>query len=449
MGWSEEFDQLANDTNLSVCIIGLGYVGLPTAIGFFEAGYNVWGADISQKAVDKIMNGINPTGDKEIDGLIPDSNTPRWNITTSTSKAVSKCDVVIVTVPTPVTKDLKPDLSFIYEAGKSIFKSIKKNENTIVVLESTVYPGVTNQTWLPLIEKFGLKEGIDIEIAYCPERFNPGDPSNGVRKVARVIGARNPKIGHSLVQLYKKLTSGDVRYVGRIEVAEAAKVVENVQRDINIALVNELARIFPEMGVDVEDVLSAAETKWNFHRYTPGVGVGGHCIPVDPYYMMQRAADVGVPAELITAARAVNKTMPIHVANNINDILYKNDVSSGNGRVLLLGWSYKPEVGDPRETPAEDLWRTLHSKDIGVTVYDSHLDKSDFPQGVDIVDSPYDAKDIDMVVLITAHQSCINIDWSRLKNVVNKPLIFDGRRVLDTAALSETGWLVYGVGMPL
>ncbi|MED5271342.1 MAG: NAD(P)-binding domain-containing protein, partial [Candidatus Thermoplasmatota archaeon] len=178
--------------NLSVGIIGLGYVGLPTAIGFLDAGFKVWGVDVSKRVVDTILRGENPTGDPEINNIIPKPNTKNWNITTDTNLAVENCDVLIVTVPTPVTTNLKPDLKYVISAGENIFKVIKPNSGKIVVLESTVYPGVTAQSWLPLIEKYGLTEGVDVNIAYCPERFNPGDEANGVRKVARVIGSLNP-----------------------------------------------------------------------------------------------------------------------------------------------------------------------------------------------------------------------------------------------------------------
>ena len=228
----------------TIGIIGLGYVGLPTAIGFHDAGFNVWGVDVSQRSVDMILRGENPTGDPDVDDIVPKPGTERWNITTSTAEAVPNCDVILVTVPTPITHDLKPDLSYVAAAGRAVFEAIPKGSNTIVVLESTVYPGVTTETWLPIIEELGLVIGEDVEIAYCPERFNPGDPAHGVRQVARVIGCPNPEVGQKLVDLYSKLTSEDVRYVGKLEVAEAAKVIENVQRDINIALVNELARIF-------------------------------------------------------------------------------------------------------------------------------------------------------------------------------------------------------------
>jgi nucleotide sugar dehydrogenase len=450
MGFSSAFASKAEKGDLTVGIIGLGYVGLPTAIGFHDAGFNVWGVDISQRTVDLVLAGKNPTGDPDVDDIIPKPGAERWNITTSTEEAVPHCDVVLVTVPTPVTHDLKPDLTYVRSAGKAVFGAVQKRSRTIVVLESTVYPGVTAQTWMPELDMLQCEIGVDVEIAYCPERFNPGDAAHGVRQVARVIGCANPEVGEALVSLYQRLTSEDVRYVGKLEVAEAAKVIENVQRDINIALVNELARIFPELDVDVEDVLTAAATKWNFHRYTPGVGVGGHCIPVDPYYMIQRAADVGVPAELITAARAVNRTMPIHVAGVLNDLLYKTGVPAGEGHVLLLGWSYKPEVGDPRETPAEPLLEALLARGLTVSAYDPHLESTDFPPEVCVVESLEEhGSKYDMVVLITAHQACVNLDWKALLELMRHPLLYDGRRVLDLEQLKSIGWQTHAVGRPL
>ena len=395
-----------------------------------------------------VRAGENPTGDPDVDDIVPVPGTERWNITTSTAEAVPHCDAILVTVPTPITNDLKPDLSYVEAAGRAVFEAIPKGSNTIVVLESTVYPGVTAQTWLPIVEELGLVIGEDVEIAYCPERFNPGDAAHGVRQVARVIGCSNPEVGKALVALYSKLTSEDVRYVGKLEVAEAAKVIENVQRDINIALVNELARIFPALDVDVEDVLSAAATKWNFHRYTPGVGVGGHCIPVDPYYMIQRAADVGVPAGLITAARAVNRSMPNHVAQVLVNILWKAGLTSEKTKVLLLGWSYKAEVGDPRETPAEPLAAALHEKGIGVGVYDPHLSADGMPDDVEWVPSLEEAEGYDMAVLVTAHRACVELDWAQLLGQMNHPLLYDGRRVLDLSVLNSLGWTTYAVGKP-
>ena len=449
MDWQTLFSSRVKKKEITVGVIGLGYVGLPTAIGFHDAGFTVWGVDILPRTVDMILQGENPTGDPDVDSIIPQPGAERWHITTSATEAIPNCDVVLVTVPTPITNDLKPDLSFVEAAGRDVFKSIKRGSRTIVVLESTVYPGVTTHTWLPIINELELNIGTDVEIAYCPERFNPGDPAHGVRNVARVIGCSNPEVGEGLVTLYRELTDEDVRYVGKLEVAEAAKVIENVQRDINIALVNELATILPALDVDVEDVLSAAATKWNFHRYTPGVGVGGHCIPVDPYYMIQRAADVGVPAGLITAARAVNRSMPSHVAGVLSDLMWNAGVPAGDARVLLLGWSYKAEVGDPRETPAEPLAETLMAKGMKVGTWDPHIDVDEYPENVEVISEIENAQGYDIAVLVTAHKACLELDYSELLTQMRTPLLYDGRRVLDLDSLTQSGWQTYAVGKPV
>ena len=449
MDWQTLFSSRVKKKEITVGVIGLGYVGLPTAIGFHDAGFTVWGVDILPRTVDMILRGENPTGDPDVDSIIPQPGAERWHITTSATEAIPNCDVVLVTVPTPITNDLKPDLSYVEAAGRDVFKSIKRGSRTIVVLESTVYPGVTTHTWLPIINELELNIGTDVEIAYCPERFNPGDPAHGVRNVARVIGCSNPEVGEGLVTLYRELTDEDVRYVGKLEVAEAAKVIENVQRDINIALVNELATILPALDVDVEDVLSAAATKWNFHRYTPGVGVGGHCIPVDPYYMIQRAADVGVPAGLITAARAVNRSMPSHVAGVLSDLMWNAGVPAGDARVLLLGWSYKAEVGDPRETPAEPLAETLIAKGMKVGTWDPHIDFDEYPDNVEVISEIEKAQDYDIAVLVTAHKACLELDYSELLTQMRTPLLYDGRRVLDLDSLTQSGWQTYAIGKPV
>ena len=449
MGWDSSFSSRADSGQLNVGIIGLGYVGLPTAIGFRDAGFNVWGVDLSEHIVDCLLEGKNPLGDPDLDDMIPTPGSERWHITTSTAEATAQCDVLIVTVPTPVSEDLKPDLSYVGSAGRAIFEAVGKGNRKVVILESTVYPGVTASTWIPIISELGLKEGEDVEVAYCPERFNPGDPNHGVRQVARVIGCSNSEVGQSLVHLYKRLTSEDVRYVGKVEVAEATKVIENVQRDINIALVNELAQIFPELDLDVEDVLSAAATKWNFHRYTPGIGVGGHCIPVDPYYMMQRAQEVGIPTELITAARAVNRMMPKHVSGVLRDLLYQSGVPAGEGRVLFLGWSYKAGVGDARETPAEPLAENLIDSGISISTWDPYLSPEDILDTIEVIEDISNATNFDLVVLVTAHKECIEIDWQSLLAKMRTPILYDGRRVLDLNEMQAMGWKTHAIGRPI
>ncbi len=450
MGWDDTFSRRLVGRDLTIGVIGLGYVGLPTALGFLDAGFRVRGVDVNKQVIDALSLGENPGDDPQHDDLIPSKQGENWKISTSTSEMVPDCDVVLVTVPTPVNEERLPDLSYVSLAGEAVFSSIGANSGTIVVLESTVYPGVTREIWSPLVEKLGLVEGQDVHLAYCPERFVPGDEEHGVRQVARVVGAGDQKIGLDLRDLYDTLTSGGVTYVGDIEVAEAAKVVENVQRDLNIALVNELARIFPVLGIDVEDVLNAAATKWNFHRYSPGVGVGGHCIPVDPYYLIQKAKAAGAPVELITSARAVNSAMPKNVAHDVAEILKKNEINLSSSNVLMLGWSYKPGIGDPRETPAEPLAEALVEFGCEVQAFDPLVDGRFFPEGLaTLVRDESEIKPFDIALLVTAHDEIIGLDWTKLSNLANHPLIYDGRRVLDSDMLEKLGWEVYLLGAPL
>ena len=450
MGWDDSFATRLKKRDLTIGIIGLGYVGLPTALGFHDAGFRVRGVDVAQRVIDDLSEGKNPGDDPNHDDMIPKSQDETWQVSTNSEDFVPQCDVVLVTVPTPVTKQRLPDLSFVSSAGAVVFASIIPNSGTVVVLESTVYPGVTREVWSPMIEQSGLVEGVDVHVAYCPERFVPGDEEHGVRQVPRVVGASNPSVGEDLRDLYDTLTSGSVTFVGEIEIAEAAKVVENVQRDLNIALVNELARIFPAMGIDVEDVLNAAATKWNFHRYRPGVGVGGHCIPVDPYYLIQKAKDAGAPVELITSAREVNSTMPSNVASDISQILENCDIDIVGSNVLLLGWSYKPGIGDPRETPAEPLAEALVDLGCVVQAFDPLVEASFFPSDLaDLVRTESEIRPFDITILVTAHDEVMGLNWEKLANVANQPIIYDGRRVLDVSSLESLGWMVYLLGAPL
>ena len=450
MGWDSDFSARVASRDLTIGVIGLGYVGLPTALGFLDAGFRVRAVDVNEQVVSNLKAGENPGDDPQHDDLIPDAQSENWQVSTSYPDVVSDCDVVLVTVPTPVNSDLTPDLRFVRDAGASVFENLVKGTRTVVVLESTVYPGVTRELWGGKLTEMNLVEGVDVELAYCPERFVPGDAEHGVRQVPRVVGANNDDVGEGLAELYNTLTSGGVTYVGAMEVAEAAKVVENVQRDLNIALVNELSRIFPNMGIDVEDVLSAAATKWNFHRYHPGIGVGGHCIPVDPYYLIQRAAESGAPAELISAARAVNKSMPANVASDIRKIIAAHGVVQHDARILLLGWSYKPGIADARETPAEPLAQALCTSGISVEVWDPYVESEELPANlVTPIASPFDSEGFDMAVVVTAHDEVCNLDWAALAEVARHPLLYDGRRALDVDAVAQAGWKLHLLGSPL
>lgn len=449
MGWDESFLNRVNSKSLVIGVVGLGYVGLPTALSLHQAGFKIWGIDISSSVIDNLNNEINPTGDPSLDGIIPNPNNEMWNITSSFSDSIPHCDVVLVTVPTPVNDNKSMDSSHVYDSGNSIFSNIKSDSKTIVILESTVYPGSTNEIWKPLIKKNNLTLGQDLIIAYCPERHNPGDRENNITSVARVIGCDDEQIGNDLVSLYSELTSGLVKFVGTIEVAESAKLVENIQRDINIALVNELATIFPHMGVDIEDVLDAASTKWNFHRYKPGLGVGGHCIPVDPYFIIDKAKFKGISANLVTSARNINEMMPDIVSRDVIKILNHHYQNKENLRVLILGWSYKADIGDSRESPSMPLYRNLEENNISVSCYDPYFSKNRLSDNYNFIDNMEDLSNVSMIVLATAHSRFLNFDWHNYLKIMDKPLIYDGRRCLNITEMEDNGWLVNAIGKPV
>lgn len=432
--------------DLTIGVVGLGYVGLPTALGFHDAGFRVHAFDVSERVISELEAGRNPGDDTAFDDAIPSDE--RWIVTGDPAVAIPGCDVILVTVPTPVLEDKRPNLRYIREAGETIFDHLDRTKRPVVVLESTVYPGVTREVWGPIIDARELKEGVDLDLAYCPERFVPGDSRYGVRQVPRVVGAVDSDIVQALADLYGHLTEGGVTPVSSIEVAEAAKVVENVQRDLNIALVNELALILPEIGLDVEEVLSAAATKWNFHRYTPGIGVGGHCIPIDPYYLIQKARSAGAPVDLITSAREVNATMPKQVAMRILRHTSAMGREPDGLRVLILGWSYKPGISDARETPAKPLATELAEQGCIVSVWDPHIHSDDRLEGVYTwVDEPTSSEP-DVVILCTAHEEVLNLDWLALRESSDLGFLYDGRRVLDEDNLRSLGWTMGAVGRP-
>ena len=448
MGWDGQFADKAEKGELVIGVVGLGYVGLPTALGFYNSGFQIWGIEKSKSILSDLLLQRNPIKEKKYDNLIPDPRDSRWNITDSYSKSIPECDVVVVTVPTPVTNEKQIDTSFVTDAGNSIFSNICKDSRTIVILESTVYPGLTRDLWNPIIEEKGLQLGTDVDLAYCPERYSPGEESMALEEISRIIGAQDSEIGLSLASLYGKLTKGEVTFVGSIEIAESAKLIENVQRDINIALVNELAIILPKLGVDIEDVLDAASSKWNFHRYTPGLGVGGHCIPVDPYFLIDQAQLINSPVHLISSGRKINSTMPNHVANEIRRILETFEIQIESANILILGWSYKPGIGDDRGSPSNELSIEMRSQGISTFCWDPYVDESIFPDHIIPISSIEDAKNLDMIVIATAHQEFIELDWKSLLNSMRNPILYDSRRCIELDYLEEIGWNSFAIGKP-
>lgn len=428
---------------MKIAVIGLGYVGLPTAIALHNSGFQVSGVDISEGVVNKIRLGESPLMDSSSNLKIP-VESERWSVTTKFEDSVPDSDVVLITVPTPVKSDNSPDLSFVEGAFESVLRNLGKTKNKIVVLESTVFPGVTTEISSKMASEIGLKVGEDFHIAYSPERVSPGEEGKTVEKISKIVGAEDPEIGIMLEGLYSEMTDGGCVFVGSTAVAEAAKLIENVQRDVDIALANEFANVLSEMGLDADAVLSASSSKWSFHRHYPGIGVGGHCIPVDPYYYIQCAANMGVPSSIAPVARLINERMPVLSAKKVLDGIGGKE----NPKILILGFSYKPELGDCRMTPVLPLVNELSKKTNDILIWDPHVDERDFPNGFKRIEDPESVENLDAVILATAHSACIGIDWNILKRNCDPAFLFDGRRSLDPERMKSMGWKYSGVGYP-
>jgi UDPglucose 6-dehydrogenase/UDP-N-acetyl-D-galactosamine dehydrogenase len=404
-----------------VCIIGTGYVGLPLAKAF------------SQKL--KVIAFDIDVG--RIDNLKRQSNSSKLTFTTKPTD-IKKADFVIIAVPTPVTKSKNPDLSYITRAAKIIGQNMKKGST--VILESTVYPGVTEDIVTPILEKeSGLECGRDFKIAYSPERINPGDEAHEISKVTKVVSGMDEETTELLAALYSKVAN-NIFKAKDIKTAEAAKVIENIQRDINIALMNELSLIFEKMDLSTKDILDAAATKWNFHQYSPGL-VGGHCIPVDPYYLVYKAKELGYHPQVILAGRAINDFMSKHVAEiTIKALSDMGKVIKGS-KVLIMGLTYKENVPDIRETPVKEMVKDLKEFGVEIYGYDPLLDGIECEFGIRSVSDIENLKGIDCVIMTVAHQVFEKVTLEMLKSIMSSaPILIDVRGCLDKAKVERKGF---------
>ena len=392
--------------NITICIVGLGYVGYPLADAFSKHVRTI-GYDLN---LEKIIQ-INSNPDNKI-------------IATADPAMISEADIIIIAVPTPVMRSKDPDISYIVSAGEIIGRNL--SNGAIVVLESTVYPGLTEEVLLPTIERASGKIcGKDFFIGYSPERINPGDEERTLKNTVKIVAGMDYEVTEYLANTYALVTN--VYKAPNIRTAEAAKVIENIQRDINIALVNELSIIFRKMGLDTRAVLEAAGTKWNFHRYRPGL-VGGHCIPVDPYYLVYKAKELGYHPQVILAGRAINDAMPRQVADMVIKELNRAGKVIRDSNVLILGLTYKENVPDTRESPVGDLIRELHEFDIKVYGHDPLLDSEEIERfNAEPVTSLGDL-DIQMecIVINSPHDAFASLTLEKLLLICNgKPIIID------------------------
>lgn len=419
-----------------IAVIGLGYVGLPLA-RLFATKYPVVGFDINQGRIDELNSGHDSTLEVEDEilqaVLIKSSSTirnpkPETGLFCSSNlDDIAECNTYIITVPTPVDKNNRPDLTPLRKASETVGKVLKKDD--IVIYESTVYPGATEEECVPVLEKIsGLKFNVDFFAGYSPERINPGDKEHTVEKILKVTSGSTLEIGEIVNDLYKSVITAGTHLAPTIKVAESAKVIENSQRDINIAFVNELAKIFNRMDIDTHAVLEAAGTKWNFLPFRPGL-VGGHCIGVDPYYLSQKAQEVGYHPEIILAGRRLNDSMGEYVASEIVKLMIQKEIPIKNAKLLLLGITFKENCPDIRNTKIIDVYRALSEYGIQITLCDPWANPKEVQHEYGLISS----KEIpnikfDTIVLGVAHDEFLDLDFPSLRN--EKSVLYDVKGIL-------------------
>jgi UDP-N-acetyl-D-galactosamine dehydrogenase len=422
-----------NIKNKKIAVIGLGYVGLPLAAAFADK-YPVVGFDINQGRVNELKSGHDHTlelADDELKAVLAEGlESGNGLLPSFNAEDLASCNVFIVTVPTPTDKHNRPVLTPLVKASETVGKALKKGD--IVIYESTVYPGVTEEECVPVLERVsGLKYNEDFFAGYSPERINPGDKEHTVKKILKVTSGSTPAIADEVDALYRSIIVAGTHKAPSIKVAEAAKVIENSQRDINIAFVNELAKIFNLMGIDTHDVLEAAGTKWNFLKFKPGL-VGGHCIGVDPYYLAQKAEELGYHPEIILAGRRLNDGMGKYVAGEVVKLMVKKDIKVKGSKALILGFTFKEDCPDVRNTKVIDIVRELETYGIEVIIHDPWADEQEVHHEYGVVSSKtIPAGEFQSVVLAVAHKE--------FKSFNIKNLVESGGVIYDVKGLLEEG----------
>tara|TARA_B100000575_G_scaffold285488_1_gene280835 strand:- start:13744 stop:15015 length:1272 start_codon:yes stop_codon:yes gene_type:complete len=409
-----------------ICIVGMGYVGLPLAVAFGQK-FTVVGYDIDESRIKDLKCG----NDKTLEVGSETLKSLKSNISfTSNIHKTKDCNIYIVTVPTPIDKTNRPDLNPLIDASKSIANVLKKND--IVIYESTVYPGVTRDVCVPELEKSsGLSFNKDFYCGYSPERINPGDKERSVTKILKVTSGSTPEIAKQVDDLYKEVITAGTHLASSIEVAEASKVIENTQRDVNIALINELALIFDQMGIDTNEVIDAASTKWNFIKLTPGL-VGGHCIGVDPYYLSFKAEEFGYKPDLILAARQINSGMGKFIADKTIKEMIKVGKIIKNSNILILGLTFKEDCPDIRNSRVFDIIRELNDSGASIDVFDPWIESDQKTQEYKLINDPLKShKKYDAIVVAVSHHQFKNYTESDYMNLSSdKKVIIDIKNIV-------------------
>jgi UDP-N-acetyl-D-galactosamine dehydrogenase len=415
-----------------IAVIGLGYVGLPLAIEFGKK-YKVLGFDINQSRIEELNLLTDRTNEADLVGMKNAMELAKSNLGfglnfSANIEDLKNYNVFIVTVPTPIDQFKAPDLTPLLNASEMLGKIIKKED--IIIYESTVYPGCTEEDCVPVLEKFsGLKFNEDFFCGYSPERINPGDKINTLTKIKKVTSGSTPKIAEVVDQIYRSIITAGTHKAPSLKVAEASKAIENAQRDLNISFVNELALIFDRIGIDTSDVLDAAGTKWNFLKYKPGL-VGGHCIGVDPYYLAHKAESLGYHPQVILSGRRVNDNMGMFVANKLIKLLIAKDYVISKSNVLVLGITFKENCPDIRNSKVIDIIKELQQFNVNVDVYDPHADEQEVSEEYGITLIHKINKTYSGIILAVSHKEFLGLDLDQLKES-NSSIIFDTKAFLD------------------
>ena len=415
--------------NPKIAVIGLGYVGLPLAHAF-SMKYDVIGFDINKQRIEELNNGFDRTLELDEDQM--KEALQDGMLFTTQLEEIRSCNIYIITVPTPIDSSNKPDLTPLIKSSESVGKVLSKGD--IVIYESTVYPGVTEEVCVPVLEEVsGLTFNQDFYCGYSPERINPGDKEHTVTKILKVTSGSTPEIATIVDDLYSSVIEAGTHKCSSIKVAEASKVIENTQRDVNIALINELALIFDTMGIDTNEVIEAAATKWNFIKLTPGL-VGGHCIGVDPYYLTYKAQELGYKPNLILGARQINNGMSKYIVERTIKEMIKHDKKIKGSNVLVLGLTFKEDCPDMRNSKVFDIIDELVDYGCSVDAYDPWIEKKDIdPKNFTFIPNPFEeAKKYDAIVVAVGHTSFKNLDRTQYDAVsANEPVIIDIKGIVD------------------
>jgi nucleotide sugar dehydrogenase len=431
---------------INVVVVGIGRIGLPTAVTLAESGIKVIGVDTNNAVVSSVNQGMPQIDEAGLkDALKRVINAGKFEATLDISSAVKNADVVIICVPTPVDESKNPDYSVIQEVSKDLAEVMSRG--TLVIVESTVAPGIVEDMIIPLLESGGLKAGVDFGIASCPERSDPGKIMRHLREVPRIVGGIDEKSANATATFYEVSLNTNVMKVRDPKTANAVKLTENIFRDVNIALMNELAILYEKIGIDIIDVINAASTKWNFVPHYPGAGVGGPCLPTNSYYLIQEAQKVGYIPYIVRFAREINDRMPDYVVTIVMEALNEVNKKVKGSRIAILGVTYKPEVRDVQNTPAERIIGQLKRLGAEVACYDPFF-KGEKIHGICLTHNVKDTvKGADCIVLCTAHQEFLALDYSSLRQMTNWPAAFvDTRGVTDPSVIKQVGFTFRGIG---